>query len=214
MFLVRLHDGVCVERGGLICLRVARQVGRSVLSACASCGMLVSDCKGRVVVCQWCYSRITKVLRITVGGIWGSGLTCSQIQPKPQVCVQMCDSKCSRARVRCFAPFCLHLAQSVCTALIIRRFGSVGNCTFSVHWCLHLSALVCTAAVAVQMVQAGGENGCATRVSRHRGSGRPIGATENPLPLCRFPLCYHSARWLCTSACADGSVGELQCCLH
>ena len=79
---------------------------------------------------------------------------------------------------------------------------------------LHPSALVCTAAIAVQMVQAGGENGCATRVSRHRGSGRPIGATENPLPLCRFPLCYHSARWLCTSACADGSVGELWCCLH
>lgn len=63
----------------------------------------------------------------------------------------------ARARVRRFAPFCLHLAQSVCTALIIRRFGSVGNCTFSVHWCLHLSALVCTAAVVVQMVQAGGE---------------------------------------------------------
>ena len=73
MFLVRLHNGVCAERGGLICLRVARQVGRSVLSACASCGMLVSDCKGRVVVCQWCYSRITKVLRISVGGIWVTG---------------------------------------------------------------------------------------------------------------------------------------------
>ena len=27
----------------------------------------------------------------------GDGLTCSQIQPKFQVCVQMCDSKCSRA---------------------------------------------------------------------------------------------------------------------
>lgn len=62
----------------------------------------------------------------------------------------------ARARVRRFAPFCLHLARSVCTALIIRRFDSVGNCTFSVHWCLHLSALVCTAAVVVQMVQARG----------------------------------------------------------
>lgn len=119
---------------------------------------------------------------------WGDGLTCSQIQPKPQVCVQMCDSKCSRAHaLDVLHLFCLHLAQSVCTALIIRRLGSVGNCTFSVHWCLHLSALVCTAAVAVQMVQAGGENGYATRVSRHRGSGRPIGATENPLPPMPFP---------------------------
>ena len=155
------------------------------------------------------------MLRISVGGIWGSGLTCSLIQPKSQACVQMCDSKCSRAHASdVLHLFCLHLAQSVCTALIIRRFGNVGNCTFSVHWCLHLSALVCTAAVAVQMVQAEGENGCATRVSRHRGSGRPIGATKNPLPLCRFPLCYYSARWLCTSACADGSVGGLWCCLH
>lgn len=39
--------------------------------------------------------------------------------------MQTCYNNCSRARVRRFAPFCLHSVQIVCTALIISVFGVV-----------------------------------------------------------------------------------------
>lgn len=39
--------------------------------------------------------------------------------------MQTCYSNCSRARVRCFTPFCLHSVQIVRTMLIISVFGVV-----------------------------------------------------------------------------------------